>query len=385
LYGIAFTPKGEWLATGHDDGSISVWETQTGREVFHLQGHKKAVRGIAFSPDGRRLASGSDDWVVKLWDLSTGEERTLLGHVNFVRGLAFSPDGKRLATASADQAVKLWDVATGVEVLTLRGHVSTVWGAAFSPDGKLATVGIGLAVSPRPGGQVGLVKFWDGRPWDPEAALEREALGILGCLFAKPLSKVDVRDYLGRTQTIQPRAREMALTLVDRYREETDPEKYHRACWAVVRHPFANPTQKRWALSQAQSACRLAPHNGRYRTTLGVVYYRTGRYEQALAALTQAEALHRSAAAGLALPPASALHGLPAWWQVEPLRHTIPTNLAFLAMTHHQIGQKEGARAALARLRAIAAQPEWAQDEQAQRFLREAETLLGGKPAKPKG
>jgi WD40 repeat protein len=259
---IAFSPDGDRLATGRNDGTVGVWETKTGQEIFRRHGHLKPVRAVAFSPDGRRLVSGSDEGIVKVWDLATGqEERTLHSHAGAVRCVAFSPDGKRLATASTDHTAKLWDIATGFEVLTFRGHSSSVWGVAFSQDGRLATIGLDRRV-----------RIWDGRPWTPEvafeAALEREALGLLDFLFARPLRKADVLDYLQDSPMLRPQARQLALSLVDRYREETDPEKYHQASQAIVCQLYLNVSQYRFALKQAEAACRLAPDNDSYRRTL---------------------------------------------------------------------------------------------------------------------
>ena len=56
-----------------------------------------------------------------------------------------------------------------------------------------------------------------------------------------------------------------------------------------------------------------------------------------------------------------------------------PADLAFLAMAHQQLGHKEQARAALARLRELMKQPVWKQNAEAQGFLREAEGLIEGK------
>ncbi len=38
-----------------------------------LQGHTKALWSVAFSPNGEIIASGSEDGTIKLWDVQTGE------------------------------------------------------------------------------------------------------------------------------------------------------------------------------------------------------------------------------------------------------------------------------------------------------------------------
>jgi len=60
---------------------------------------------------------------------------------------------------------------------------------------------------------------------------------------------------------------------------------------------------------------------------------------------------------------------------------TQPADLAFLAMAHQQLGHKEQAQATLVRLRGVMKQSRWAQDAEAQGFLREAEQVLKTKPA----
>jgi len=74
-----------------------------------LTGHTTAVFGVAFSPDGQTLASGCYDKTIKLWNLATGKElRTLNGHTDYVDSVAFSPDGQTLASGSADGTIKIW-------------------------------------------------------------------------------------------------------------------------------------------------------------------------------------------------------------------------------------------------------------------------------------
>jgi WD40 repeat protein/tRNA A-37 threonylcarbamoyl transferase component Bud32 len=371
IAGLAFNRNGSQLASCSYDHTVRIWDTTTGHGLEPLRGHDSVVGGITFSPDGTSLASAGDDNYVILWEVATGREIRRHLHASTVYAAVFSPDGQRLASCSEDGMIKVWEVATGLETLTLGGQPGVVNCLSFSPDGKrLAS-----------GSYDGTLRIWDARPWKPEAAVEWEALGLLDFLFNKPLGKADVLDYLTKTTSSIPQVRQLAAVLAERYREETDPERYLRASWAVVRQPCLNAFQYWFALRQTETACGLAGGQGPYQTILGLAQYRSAQYPEALASLTQAELLHRAAAAGLALSAAQFLPALTALLQADQLRQVIPVNLASLAMTQHQLGHPEQVRATRARLQQSMTEPACAKDEEAQSFAREVEGLIEGKAA----
>jgi WD40 repeat protein/nucleoside phosphorylase len=141
-YAVAWNQAGDLLASGHDDGSVRLWDVVTGEAIRGLGGHTSAIQSVAFSPDGQTLASGSDDNTVRLWDVATGRAlRAYEGHTQGVWSVAFSPDGQTLASGSSDQTVRLWDVATGRALRAYEGHASRVLSVAFSPDGQTLASG----------------------------------------------------------------------------------------------------------------------------------------------------------------------------------------------------------------------------------------------------
>ncbi|MEW5959909.1 MAG: NB-ARC domain-containing protein, partial [Chloroflexota bacterium] len=140
---VTFSPDGQLLAVGTEEGEIRLWQVATGQRAGLCRGHANAVQSVAFSPDGRLLASGSKDQTVRLWDAYTGQcLNTLPGHTDWVRSVAFSPTGEILASGSDDQTVRLWDLRqTGQALHTLPGHTDWVNSVAFSPTGETLASG----------------------------------------------------------------------------------------------------------------------------------------------------------------------------------------------------------------------------------------------------
>jgi len=134
---MTFTPDGQWLAVGGNDGNLKLFEANSGRLAKTMRGHVDWVTAVAFSRDGR-LVSGSDDQTVRIWSTETATAlRILRGHTGFVTGVAFSPDGLRVSSTGYEGTVRVWEANTGALVWSIAGHPKPANAIAFSRDGRL--------------------------------------------------------------------------------------------------------------------------------------------------------------------------------------------------------------------------------------------------------
>jgi WD40 repeat protein len=211
---IPFSPDGKQLALIGVDNSLSIVDSQTGKEIVpSWQAHSDWIEDVAWSPDGDQLVTSSgyfnyfrNDNSARIWDAATGQlikdlpidwgyhlvawspDGNHLVASNFYSGTAFiwdtsswnllstrrspdadfalaiSPDGGKIATSSRT-GFAVWDAITGSEVFTYTTD-RTPLALVFSPDGEHLAAGL-------TSGDILLFTL-------TEAGAEKEQLGFAG-------------------------------------------------------------------------------------------------------------------------------------------------------------------------------------------------------------
>ncbi|XP_052797070.1 periodic tryptophan protein 2 homolog [Mya arenaria] len=193
---VVYSPDGQHLATGGDDGKVKVWNTSSGFCFVTFTEHLAAITGVIFNQKGQVVLSSSLDGTVRafdlnryrnfrtftsprpcqfscltidpsgdivcagaldsfeifVWSMQTGRLlEVLAGHEGPVSSLSFSPSQELLASGSWDKTVKLWDVFENKGARETLNIMSDVLSVTFRPDGgELAVSSLNAQIS-----------FWD--------------------------------------------------------------------------------------------------------------------------------------------------------------------------------------------------------------------------------
>ncbi|MCP4540075.1 MAG: hypothetical protein GY832_23300 [Chloroflexi bacterium] len=141
---IAFSPDGQWAASGSADQTVQLWNVMTGKSGPQLE-HTSEVLDVAFSSDGRWLVSGSQDGVAQVWDIAeaidtgaqTAQQVAQMAYDASVPIVTFSPDGQWVASAASDGTMQVLETSNWQQVTQIGDEqAATIYGMTFCPNGQ---------------------------------------------------------------------------------------------------------------------------------------------------------------------------------------------------------------------------------------------------------
>jgi len=134
---LAFSPKGDIVASGTVDRVVKLWDIRTGECIGILEGHTYPVLALSFSPDGNQLVSGSGDTTLIIWDIENRTKiRQMKGHGFYVVAVDWDPNGHRIVSGSVDANIREWDANNGEVLAKHDEHRAAVREVKFNPDGS---------------------------------------------------------------------------------------------------------------------------------------------------------------------------------------------------------------------------------------------------------
>jgi len=136
--GMVFSPDGKVLATAAADGTLRLWDANTGRLKLPPIFSSDPLMSLKISPDGTLLLAGCYDGSAKVWRAQDGGLLAeCWGHEDYVQGTAFDPRGTTFVTGAWDGHLRFWDVATGLPLSDFISHGhDTIQEVEFTPDGR---------------------------------------------------------------------------------------------------------------------------------------------------------------------------------------------------------------------------------------------------------
>lgn len=146
---FALSEDARYIAALASDGTVQVWDVQSGEAAGPPLLHSAQVSSARFDPGGSRLLTAGRDHLARLWDWRTGKQLCPpMRHPAEVRGLGFTRSGAQALTCSEDGMVRFWDCVGGRSMAPTWAVGQCAYNIEVSPDGQAAVIGSDAADLP---------------------------------------------------------------------------------------------------------------------------------------------------------------------------------------------------------------------------------------------
>lgn len=133
---VRFIPRKNWFVAGSDDFQLRVFNYNTHEKVAAFEAHPDYIRCLTVHPTASIVLTGSDDMTIKAWDWDKQWRciQTYEGHTHYIMNIAVNPkDSNTFASACLDRTVKMWSLGSPNANFTMEAHDKGVNYVEFYP------------------------------------------------------------------------------------------------------------------------------------------------------------------------------------------------------------------------------------------------------------
>lgn len=141
VYGLTLDPTGRYLAAVDDRGLLTVWQWESGQQLYRLPLSSAALRTVTFYPGGQWLAAAGFEPRIFVVETLTGRRIANLTADRDLRQVVFSKNGSLLAAAGGSGKVLLWETHGLQKWAEIPASSRRLHAVAFSPDGRFLAAG----------------------------------------------------------------------------------------------------------------------------------------------------------------------------------------------------------------------------------------------------
>lgn len=118
IYTIRWSPTGPGtnnpnqqllLASASFDSTIKLWDVELGKVIYSFDAHREPVYSVAFSPNGEYLASGSLDRSLHIWSMKDGSLVKTYNGSGGIFEVCWNKEGDKIAACFANNTVCVLD------------------------------------------------------------------------------------------------------------------------------------------------------------------------------------------------------------------------------------------------------------------------------------
>lgn len=131
----AYSVDGRSLVTGSDDGTLTVWQTDSFALAQTIPAYDPPITGLTISPNGQRIATTSN-YGVQLFQADDG---SLLQEFASASEATFSSSGELLALGFVDGHIEVHNLSEQTVAYQVTDRNSPVKNLAFSPNNQYLT------------------------------------------------------------------------------------------------------------------------------------------------------------------------------------------------------------------------------------------------------